>query len=112
MRNVVVTHSGVELEGAMETFLFGQLAALEAQCDSVQSWRVHLQGRPSSSGRTQQFCVRLLLSTSEHHIAINTFNATHGAFTARDAIRAAIDEAHNELRDLKLTRKCTTCSSR
>ena len=109
MRSVVVTQIEVELDRATEVFLFKALAGLERDCDSLQSCQVHLECRPGALGARKPFCVTLLLSTGEHHIMVKSIDATNNALTARDAIRNAIHEAHNELRDLKLSNKCISC---
>ena len=108
-RNVVLTHTGFQLDAATEAFLLSAIAGLGRTCDSLLSCRVHLDGGDSQLGRRKPFCVTLSLKTSEHNIAVKMFDGTNNALTARDAIRGAIGAAENELRELKLTSKCTTC---
>ena len=109
MRCLVVTQSEMELDHATEAFLFNALAALECDCDSLRSCQDHLERRNGLRGVGKPFCVTLLLSTGEHQIVVKSIDATNNVLTACDAIRIAIDEAHSELRELKLTNKCTTC---
>lgn len=110
MRYIDITHSGVQLDETTETFLLSELDGLRRECDSVHSCRVHLQGGSSSSGRSRPFCVTLLLSTGEHHIVVKSCDGTTNALTARDAISDVIGEAARELRKLKSSSDCATCS--
>jgi hypothetical protein len=106
MKYVVVTHSQFDLDKPTETFLLSALDGLQRECDSILNCRVHLQGVDSTSGKPKPFCVTLLLSTGEHHINVRAFEPTNNALTARDAIRAAIDQATLDLRDLKVPSNC------
>jgi hypothetical protein len=109
MRSVVLTHTGFLFDRATETFLLSALAGLGRACDSLLSCRVHLEGGNSQLGRRKPFCVTLSLNTTEHNIVVKMFDGTNNALTARDAIRGAVTAAESELRELKLTSKCTTC---
>lgn len=104
VRYVVVTQSHFQLEEPTEAFLLSELDGLERECDSVRSCRVHLLGRARS------LCVALILSTGEHDIKVMSCERTSSALTERDVIRNAIAEAANELRKLKLSAECATCS--
>ncbi len=110
MRYVVVTQSQFELDQPTETFLLSGLDGLHRECDSISSCRVHLQGGISTGGKPKPFCVTLLLSAGEHCIDVRSYEPTNNALTARDAIRAAIEQAANELRDLKAHNDCASCS--
>ncbi len=110
MRYIDITHSGVQLDEATETFLLSELEGLRRECDSVHSCRVHLQGGSSSPERSRPFCVTLLLSTGEHHIVVKSCDGSTSTSTARDTISDVIGEAANELRKLKSSSDCATCS--
>lgn len=112
MRNVVVTQSHFVIDKPTETFLFSGLDGLHRECDSLRSCRVHLQGGDSVPGRSRPFSVTLSLSTGEYHINVRSSDPTHNALTARDAIRSALSKAANELRTLRLSSQCLTCSDR
>lgn len=110
MKYVVVTQSQFELDQPTETFLLSGLDGLHRECDSIRSCRVHLQGGVSTGGKLKPFCVTLLLCAGEHHIHVRSYEPTNNVLTARDAIRAAIEQAANELRDLNAYNDCTTYS--
>jgi hypothetical protein len=110
MKYVVITQNQVELDKPTETFLLSALEGLHRECDSIHSCRVHLRGADSTGGKPKPFCVTLSLSAGERHINVRSYEPTNNALTARDAIRAAIEQAADELRELKANNDCVTCS--